>query len=165
MQPYTNGGSPDAIAANAIVQEARSWIGTRFHHQGRIKATSQHRGGCDCIGLVIGVAEQLGVTFLQDGQRVNALAVDQTGYGKFPDGRRLQQQLGQYLQEIATTDIMPGDVLLFRFDANPQHVALVSDYGQNELGIIHCYAQVRKVVEHHLSSNWRSKMVAAYRFS
>jgi len=34
----------------AIVAEARSWIGTRYRHQGSLKGV-----GCDCLGLVRGV--------------------------------------------------------------------------------------------------------------
>ena len=36
---------------DAIVTCARSWIGTRFHHQGRLKKTQSHKGGVDCLGL------------------------------------------------------------------------------------------------------------------
>jgi NlpC/P60 family putative phage cell wall peptidase len=37
-----------------VVEIARSWIGTRYHHQAHKKGV-----GCDCIGLIIGVWEEL----------------------------------------------------------------------------------------------------------
>jgi len=33
------------VNRNDIVVEARSWIGTRFHHQGRVKKSANDKGG------------------------------------------------------------------------------------------------------------------------
>jgi hypothetical protein len=33
--------------SHPIVACARSWIGTRFHHQGRLKKADGHKGGVD----------------------------------------------------------------------------------------------------------------------
>jgi NlpC/P60 family putative phage cell wall peptidase len=41
--------STEALAPR-IVAEARSWIGTPYHHQASLKGV-----GCDCIGLVRGI--------------------------------------------------------------------------------------------------------------
>jgi hypothetical protein len=38
-----------------IVTETRAWIDTPFHHAAHIRGA-----GCDCVGLVIGVAKALG---------------------------------------------------------------------------------------------------------
>jgi NlpC/P60 family putative phage cell wall peptidase len=38
------------IIRNTIIAEARSWIGTPYHHQAALKGV-----GCDCLGLVRGV--------------------------------------------------------------------------------------------------------------
>lgn len=38
------------LGRDAIVAEARSWIGTRYRHQASVKGV-----GCDCLGLVRGV--------------------------------------------------------------------------------------------------------------
>lgn len=42
-----------------IISEAKTWLGTDFHHQRRVKISINHCGGCDCIGLIIGVATAL----------------------------------------------------------------------------------------------------------
>jgi cell wall-associated NlpC family hydrolase len=39
-----------------IVRQARTWIGTPFHHQARLKSK-----GCDCLGLIVGVVDELGL--------------------------------------------------------------------------------------------------------
>lgn len=38
------------VTRDAIVIEARAWIGTRYRHQASVKGV-----GCDCLGLVRGV--------------------------------------------------------------------------------------------------------------
>lgn len=44
-----------------IIKTARTWLGTKFHHQGRIKRSKQNLGGCDCVGLIIGIGNELGI--------------------------------------------------------------------------------------------------------
>lgn len=145
-----------------IVAEARDWVGTAFHHQGRLKKTDAHKGGCDCIGLIIGVARVLKIPY---NQQLLIADCDISGYGRLPDGKKLYQALQYFLEEIPISKIQPADILLFRFDKNPQHVGFVSDYKEEkELGLIHCYAQVRKVVEHRLDEVWKEKLVAAFTF-
>jgi cell wall-associated NlpC family hydrolase len=43
------------------VTEARTWVGTPFKHQGRTKGV-----GVDCLGIVLGVAEELDIVRLTD---------------------------------------------------------------------------------------------------
>ncbi len=65
---------------------------------------------------------------------------------------------------IPMEDIRPGDLLLMRFEQEPQHLAIVGDYEFGGLSIIHAYAQARKVVETRLDDVWLSRVVVAYRF-
>jgi hypothetical protein len=41
-----------AFTRAALIAEARTWIGTPWHHQAAVKGA-----GCDCIGFVRGAAE------------------------------------------------------------------------------------------------------------
>lgn len=132
---------------------ARSWKGTRFAHQGRVKAHGTHKGGVDCLGLLVGVAQELGLPHAQ---------ADECDYGHIPDAVRLYARLCQLMQEKPQDTLAPGDVVLLKLDGNPQHLALVSDYGQ-ELGIIHAYAPARAVVEHRLDDGWRAAIHAVFR--
>jgi cell wall-associated NlpC family hydrolase len=105
-----------------ILTEARSWLGTRFQHQGRVKATAHHRGGCDCLGLIVGVATTLALR-AKDGSLLSSH--DVLGYGRMPDGGALKQSLEELLLSISITEIKPCDVLLMRFEREPQHVGMV----------------------------------------
>jgi cell wall-associated NlpC family hydrolase len=123
-----------------IVDESRKWIGTRWIHQGRSRA------GVDCVGLVIRVAHAL-----------NLSTFDTADYSRQPDPVRMRALLAEHMTPVIHPQL--GDVLLMRFEKEPQHVAIVTD-----IGIIHAYAQARRVCEHRLDSVWQSRVVGAYQF-
>lgn len=126
-----------------IVQEAKTWIGTPFKHQGRVKGL-----GVDCVGLIIGIAHAFHLTDF-----------DYAAYSHAPDGITMQKLLNQHLHAIPIHTAKAGDIVLMRFDAQPQHVGILSDYG-----LIHAYAQVRRCVEHRLDAVWRARRVCAYAY-
>ncbi len=136
-----------------VVREARSWIGTRFHHQGRCKKTEAHKGGVDCIGLIVGVAQSVGFE-----------VQDETDYSRQPQGSRLSDAMYLYLNPIPLSEVKAGDVLLFTFEKDPQHVGIVSELSGGELGLIHAYREARGVVEHRLDDHWWKKATHAFAF-
>lgn len=145
-----------------VVRAARGWIGTRFHHQGRVKASVGQRGGCDCLGLLVGVARELQLP--ARGNQGLLADFDERDYGHLPDGGHLQAVLTRVLRPIAVEAMRAGDVLLLRFEQEPQHLAIVSDYPRGGgLGLIHALAANRRVVEHRLDALWRGRIVAVYR--
>jgi cell wall-associated NlpC family hydrolase len=139
--------------SNNIVASARGWIGTRFHHQGRLKKTDTHSGGVDCLGLLIGVAAELNLPFTQ---------YDETSYSHYPDTERLKHLLAKVMREIPVGSIQAGDILLLNVDNNPQHLAIVSEFACSP-AIIHAYAPARAVVEHALDAWWQQRIAAAFR--
>ncbi len=137
------------ITRQDIVTEARAWLGTRWMHQQAIKGQA-----CDCIGLVRGVAVNVGLVPADFATRPEVTQF--MGYGRRPDGR-LIVALDLFMDRAAKPEL--GDVLLMRFDKNPQHVAIVSD-----IGIIHSHAMARRVVEHRVDELWSQRIVAVFRF-
>lgn len=129
------------IARTDIVAAARSWLGTPFQHQGRVK-----RIGVDCAGLIIGVVRELGIS-----------ADDLTGYGRQPDSDELRRLCREQMRPIALEAARPGDVYLIEIDGRPQHLAFATD-----IGLLHAYAPARKVVEHGIDAGWRARLVAAF---
>lgn len=145
-----------------VVRAARGWIGTRFHHQGRVKPSTGQRGGCDCLGLLVGVAQELQLP-ARDGQGL-LTDFDERDYGHLPDGGHLRAVLTRVLRPVAVETMRAGDVLLLRFEQEPQHLAIVSDYPRGGgFGLIHALAANRRVVEHRLDALWRGRIVAVYR--
>ena len=128
---------------NEVVEIARKWLGTKFHHQGRKIGV-----GVDCIGLIVGVARELGLP-----------VEDRVDYAREPKDGELQMAMEKYL---VPSELKPGFVVLFKLEKEPQHVGIVTDYDGKGLGLIHAYIQARKVVEHNLDASWAFKIVAVY---
>lgn len=135
---------------NKIVEKAREYIDTPFHHQGRLKGV-----GIDCVGLVICVAKDLEYADKE---------YNYTGYSRVPDGRILSEQLGIHLIKLEKEDMRPGDVVCVAFDIYPQHVGILGDYRHGGLSIIHAASKHKKVVETRLMFTDAMRFVAAYRF-
>lgn len=126
-----------------MIAAARACLGTPFHHQGR-----QPGVGLDCIGLVIVALDAIG-----------RKVADRTDYGRRPDGQSLVNALLQH-GACAVDEIRAGDVLLFRYDHQPQHVALAIDSAH----MIHAFAPARAVVETAVGDYWLRRLVGVYRF-
>jgi NlpC/P60 family putative phage cell wall peptidase len=140
---------------NNIVAQARTWLGTPFHHQARLKGK-----GCDCLGLIVGVVDELG---LKDRNGMKLAAYDEVTYSKEPDGAYLIQKLTGLLEEVPIAEARAGDLALFKVRENPQHLAILSDY-EGGLGMIHSFAPSRRVVEHRLDDEWKSKIIKVFRW-
>lgn len=126
-----------------IVRVARSWVGVPYRHQGRSRA------GVDCVGLLMVVARELGLSDYEFGT-----------YRRLPDPRVLLGELAAQLERVAVADARAGDVWLMAWHADPQHLAIVADRGR----IIHAYSQPRAVVEHIADAQWRERVRGAYAF-
>lgn len=109
-------GRPEIAAA------ARGWIGTPFRWQGAARGV-----GCDCKGLVAGVARECG---RPEADSVEALCGD---YGAIVPTARLRVGLARLFDRAA--DIQAGDVLLLNMGGRAQHLAIAAGGG----AMIHCY--------------------------
>lgn len=144
-----------------ICEEARRWIGTPWVHQ------RYHKGlGCDCIGLVRGVAMALGIADASD--QSNG-AKPYLGYGTGPEPARMQEALSSYLDPLilppASPDKIlavaePGDVLWLGWQGMPRHVGFLLP-GRH---IIHAYSGVGWVTEHIIDLKWSRRLFGAFRF-
>lgn len=142
--------------AHDIIQAARSFRGVRFHHQGRTR-----EAGLDCLGLLVVVATACGLEI----EGKTADAHDRTDYGHNPDTTLLRQMLERYLVRVDVEVMQPADVGLFLIEGRPQHLGIITDYPvDGELGLIHAYAPHRKVIEHRLDEQWRTRLCGVYRF-
>lgn len=143
------------ITQDIIVTQARTWIGTPFHHQARLKGK-----GCDCLGLIVGVVDELG---LKDKHGQPLAGYDEVTYSKEPDGAYLTEKLTALLDEVPIAEAQAADLALFKVRENPQHMAFLTDY-ENTLGMVHSYAPARRVVEHRLDDDWKQRLVKVFRW-
>lgn len=132
------------------VEIARSYLGTPYHHQARVRGV-----GIDCVGLLICVARELGTV---------PADFDITGYGRVPDGVSLLRYMSDGLQRVEQSDIQPGDCVCVSFAKHPQHVGIVGDYTHGGLSMIHATNKYGKVLEHRLLFTPAMRFCAAFRF-
>ena len=112
-----------------VVAEARSWIGTAYHHMGTLKVTRAadgsiiDKGGVDCATLLACVFANAG-----------AIAPVEVPY--YPLDWHLHRSAERYLEtvlsraaEISEAAALPGDVVLYRFGRAFAHGAIVVDPG------------------------------------
>jgi cell wall-associated NlpC family hydrolase len=140
------------ISREAIVAEAREWIGTPFAHGQMLKHV-----GCDCVGLIAGVAFALGMP------EARKWKADQRfrGYGPLPDPAKLLAACAEYLDEIPVNEARLGDILQYSFQKEPMHFAIISR--EQPQYVIHGYQRAGGVVENGAKATfWR--LLRAYRY-
>lgn len=141
-----------------IVEHARAWIETPYQHQARMRVV-----GCDCLGLLVGVARELGLV---------APDFDVNGYARQPDGRSMIELCSQYLRRIDPNAMAPGDVVSISFprrgsvDVRPQHLGILGDYRHGGFSLIHAAQNARppRVIEHRLLFHAGMRLSAAFAF-
>lgn len=145
------------VTREQVAAEAVRWVGTPYHHQGRTRSV-----GCDCGGLVGGVAVALGIVPPDWWERV--FDARHHGYGRQPAGDSLVRVLDQHMARVAPDDIRVGDVVLLRWlpATDPMHLAIAAPYPIAGLSIVHAYQSIGGVVQHRLSAQWRARIVHGY---
>ena len=123
-----------------IVAEARTWLGTPFHHQGRLKGV-----GVDCAGVAIGTAKNCG--FHYD---------DVLAYSRIPRHGLFRNAIFANTDQVEPGAIELGDLILFQWVGEPQHVAIVSSLVP--LRIVHAWQDAGKCVENDMDETWRSRL-------
>lgn len=104
---------------DAVVAEARSWIGTPF------RARSMTRGaGCDCATLAAGV--YLATAMLPDNfQMPKQYSVH---FGLHTDDEIYLRMAREWLQEIPAGEAKPGDLILLHLGRTWSHGAILIDW-------------------------------------
>ncbi|MEO1639733.1 MAG: NlpC/P60 family protein [Pseudomonadota bacterium] len=139
--------------SNAIVAEARAWLGTPYAHQASTKGV-----GCDCLGLIRGIWRA------QYGAEPCPIPAYTPDWSE-PQGDEALLNAAQTYLHPATDTEAPGDVLLFRMarGAVAKHLGILSLSG-NTPHFIHAYAG-HGVVESPLSAPWARRIVARFTFT
>lgn len=133
----------ELVTGEQVAAQALTWLGTPWHRNARCKGV-----GADCIGVVAGVALELGLPIRY-----------RSDYSQTPDGS-LQRELAAQLTRLERLET--GAVLMMTFTRLPHHVAIYTGAGAAP-GLVHAYAQVRRCVFSPWDDYWRDKVRAIYR--
>lgn len=130
-----------------IVNEARQWLGTPFHHQASLKGV-----GTDCYGLIRGVANNLGIA--RDHNPI-------TNYSRVPNGD-MEKIILQHCTKIPVRDRQAGDIINFAWGKEPQHLGILTEKDT----VIHAYGYEDhgKVVETSFVGRHLRAVRGIYRF-
>jgi cell wall-associated NlpC family hydrolase len=120
------------VTPTLIIEEARTWLGVPFMHQGR------SRRGVDCIGLVIVVAQALDLV---------PSSFERRDYGRIPNRDELGKKIREHCQPLA--EPKPGCMFAMRWNKEAAHVAIYT--GET---LIHSYERMGRVVEHSFRGRW-----------
>lgn len=131
-----------------VVNAARAWVGTPFHHQARERGV-----GVDCVGLIIGVARDLGLV---------AEDFDVPVYGRMPDGVSLMEAAHLHMTPVTFGNMRAGDVVVVSFDSHPQHFGILAPYQHGGHAIIHAAQKHGRVVETRLMFHTAMRFEAAF---
>lgn len=119
------------MTPDRVIDEARTWLGVPFLHQGR------NRRGVDCVGLPIVIGQALGLV---------PANFEVANYGRL-SSPELMQRLMQHCTRIASP--VPGSLVAIAWTKTAAHVAICT--GEN---LIHSYQNVGRVVEHGYRGRW-----------
>lgn len=131
-----------------VVLSAQSYLGVPFVDMGRT------RQGLDCLGLLIAIANDVGLSVAQEDQNFV--------YSKEPDGRLLRAKLSKYMRTIPYSVYQPGDVVLMLGTPTdngfpPCHLGIFESY----TSIIQALSRgdVKEVIRSpfHVNSSWFRK--------
>jgi cell wall-associated NlpC family hydrolase len=133
-----------------IVRVARSYVGTPFHHMGRVPGV-----GMDCSGVLICTGRELGLV---------PPDFDVPAYTPTPDGHSMIAWCDTHMKRISQEAMQPGDAILLVVDRHPQHLGILGNYSPGGLSIIHAAnnASPPRVIETRLLLSRTQRFVAAY---
>jgi cell wall-associated NlpC family hydrolase len=129
------------ISTSQVIDNARSWLGVRFLHQGR----SRH--GVDCLGFIAAVLDELGSdVFMRYLPRA---------YGRDPQSL-LIDRLSALSRQIP---LQPGALALIKWPASehPSHAAIYT--GST---LIHCFQSEGRVIEHGYRGPWVARTMSVW---
>ena len=136
-----------------IITEARSWIGTPYQHQARLKGV-----GVDCAMMIADICLTLNLITKEQLKMIPPYPATWHVTDDKPILTDLMKEFG--CKQINRYDYQPGDVLVFKVGRVPSHLAILTD--QNTM--IHAQGgTINKVTECSFSASWVKRMVEVYR--
>lgn len=138
---------------SAVVDSARSWIGTPYRHQASCKGA-----GADCLGLVRGIWRDL------LGHEPAVVPPYHADWSEAGGEELLWQAAFEHLRSKPVEAAAPGDVILFRMrdGAVAKHLGITSAIGAMPQ-FIHAYSG-HAVTESPFSAPWARRVVARFEF-
>ncbi len=133
-----------------IIQTARTWLNTPYHHQASTKQI-----GTDCLGLILGIYKEL------YGNLPETLPNYSPDWAESSNIETMLNGAQKHLTEIPIHTAKPADIAIFRFRPNTiaKHAAILMP----ENKMIHAMENT-KVSEVNLGPWWKRRIAATFQF-
>jgi len=135
------------VTRSNIVEVAKTYIGTPFHHLGRVKNI-----GIDCVGIILGVAEELNIVLI--------VHPEFKRYGKASKQRPLLEYMNEQFIKLERREV--GSIAVSWYDIqtkNPSHLGIVTP-----IGMIHTNGHLKITIEEQWSPKWTTRTVGYYKY-
>jgi cell wall-associated NlpC family hydrolase len=134
-----------------FAQQAIQWLDVPYQHR------ACTRGGCDCTGLLLGVARELG--YLKQYELRN-YPQDWNLHGMADN--YIAEQLGRFGHVVPNSHAATGDVLIFHLGKCLAHCGILVN--AETMLMVHCYRTSRKVARAIVrNSKWSKLWRKSYR--
>lgn len=144
----------EKLERQMVIEEAKTWLKTKYHHMGRIKGA-----GVDCGQILIAVWENCGL-------------ITDPKIGHYYADWALHRNEEKYLEWISlhTKKVdrapLPGDIILYKFGRCISHAAIVVEYpliihSYINLGVIYSDSQRDSIL---LDKKGQSREAGVYSF-
>lgn len=142
-----------------VQAKAREFLGTPFKDKHRLKGK---KGGIDCVGLILLVAEELQISY-NDTETMRG--ADYLNYSLSGINSFVLTECRKRLIEKPVSSLKAGDVMVMRVPDVPCHAGIATDVG-GVLYMIHAYNSGKdpKVVEHILDQAWRRRISGVFSY-
>lgn len=139
-----------ACSPGAVLVEAMSWLNTPYRHQGSRKGV-----GCDCLGLVRGVWRSI---YGKEPEKPGPYSADWAETG---GQDKLLQAARRHFIEKDISQILPGDLLVFRWRAHDaaKHLGILV----SNQTFLHAYEGYAVTVSA-LIPQWRRRIAGVFAF-
>jgi cell wall-associated NlpC family hydrolase len=134
------------VTGEDMAAKALEYVDVPFVHAGRSWT------GVDCVGLLLCVAHDLGLTEWDD-----------VNYSTIVEVQRMRQDVERFGDPVDWQDRQVGDIILFKVAGSAQHVAMITQLG-DEPRMVHALMGVDKVVEQRIDPPWERRVVQVYRW-
>lgn len=136
-----------------VVSAARDWIGTPYRHQASLKGV-----GADCLGLLRGVWRDL------HGEEPEQPPAYSPDWAEASGRETMAEAASRHLVAIATHELRPGDVALFRMKRSgpAKHCGIIAANGTGTT-LIHAWSG-HSVAEVPFDAGWQRRLAFAFRF-
>ena len=133
-----------------ITKTAYSWLDTPYQHQSGCKGV-----GVDCAYFVGKVAEESGMI---DKFKVDPYSIEWHWHSKEEVMCQIIESFG--CVEIQKEDMLPGDILAFKYGRVCSHVGILLKYDR----FIHANLKAEKVIVNSMSGDFLDRLERVYRF-